>query len=142
MVLNLLGFNLKIDNNAGAYGLSQWTKIGITDINASDLTARGIPASIKSNPKQITTLSAQQQVELLDLYLAVKARQRKSDYNNKTIAGFYALVLGGPYKSPSREYNANRNLDRNPRDGVVTLAEAVTFEGIVMRLCPYYSEYP
>jgi len=136
------GFNLKIDNNAGAYGLSQWTKIGITDINASDLTARGIPASIKSNPKQITTLSAQQQVELLDLYLAVKARQRKSDYNNKTIAGFYALVLGGPYKSPSREYNANRNLDRNPRDGVVTLGEAVTFEGIVMRLCPYYSEYP
>lgn len=136
------GFNIKANNGSGAYGLSQWTRRGITDIKASDLTARGIPASIKSTPSQITSLSAAQQMELLDLYLAVKARQRKSDYNNKTIVGFYALVLGGPYESPSAKYRENRNLDKNPHDGIVTIPEAVTYEGIVMRLCPYYSEYP
>lgn len=136
------GFNIKANNGSGAYGLSQWTRIGVADIKASDLTSRGIPSSIKSTPKQIISLSAQQQIELLDLYLAVKAKQRKSDYNNKTIVGFYALVLGGPYKSPGAKYNENRNLDKNPHDGIVTIPEAVTFEGIVMRLCPYYSDYP
>lgn len=136
------GFNLAIDNGAGAYGLSQWTRIGLADIKTSDLTARGIPASIKTTPKQVTTLNAQQQTELLDLYLEIKSKQRRSDYNNKTIVGFYALVLGGPYKSPSLQYMQNKNLDRNPNDGVVTIPEAVTYEGIVKRLCPYYPDYP
>lgn len=134
------GFNLRADNNAGAYGLSQWTKIGITDIAASDLKARGIPPEIKQTPKLIKNLNVTQQIELLDLYLLKKATQRKKDYNSKTIVGFYALVLGGPYKAPSKEYYRNSNLDI---DGnlVVTIQEAVKFPTLVSRLCPYYSDY-
>lgn len=135
------GFKLDADNRQGAYGLSQWTRVGLSGISTKNLSARNIPPEIKSNPRLVKTLNAQQQVDLLDLYLAVKAKERPDDYRTKTIVGFYALVLGGPYKSPSSQYSSNANLDLDGNK-VVTIVEAVRHNGIVGRLCSYYSDHP
>lgn len=110
-------FKASQPNGSGAVGLIQFTKTGITSLKK------------KTTIAQLARMSEVQQLDYVEDYLSTKGKL--NNIGDVYMAIFAPAFVGKPdssvlYSKPSREYNANANLDKTGK-GFITRGDTLIY---------------